>query len=698
MDQEKQQFIDDTYVYDLRDDLKNKSLSTKSKWFSRWIERLFLIILSGIVFTFLTLRSFGPGSLIIIDSNSNYKIDVDDYCTAGPATTAPVTVFQISTPVTIPITAYSVSQVIFSDIIGSDGKLEGSYTAPDIFNFTNALFTLNTTINSTTDLTSIHIGDLLVGDSQVWKTSTANSINGTINSSFVKNVTEYLSLFTEDKEISLDFSLYGDFEDASTVYEFTLELTLFNDTAIASSIDEDEDVSMTLTKPLKLKDILTPSGPADLVQPLSIDVSAGSSSFEIGPIPGNVTKAMMSLFASSSDEEKEWFSHVLDSSVSLFPSLPDLVGGGPLRIINIYVDNRFYSSISPLPFISNEGFTIVNDDSTDTHKMFYPIVSLSSFDLLQYDVDLTVLLPLLWSNSIKVTIEVTSPIKTAIPSSVPGSPPNPETLPHPVDPPKGDKVIKSDKWSISGNFLTWSSEYINGTESIGEIISFENSTKSSSVVLTLPPAPIGATRLNEIVKTDISSNFVSNFNITLISTDEEEKDPIQYNIISEFNSTGKSTSVKTFLSKVINSIYVMSSDNSNEEVLKISDNSTGKPTEIFKIESSNEYPLKLSSFKSSPKSSSLKLKSGKSISNSRKLGLNAMPNVLDVPLFSISKDTISHEINKNIKVGLSTLYSIKDKQESSIKSDTCITTKLKEELTENDFKIKVEANDGIIKP
>lgn len=414
---------------------------------------------------------------------------------------APVEVFEVLRPLSIPLDSYTVNETLFNETKFKKSSIKFDYTAPEVFNFTDILFTLN--FSTAGDQEPV-IADLYIDDFPIWRTSTPNPFGLSANSSTIKNLTDYLSLFTENRTISLSL-VDGTVTGKLNV---SLEASFYNDTltAVAAPIDPAVD-------PIDVAALFAPTGPADIIVPLS---NKGSSFqfpkdkilLTVPQLPVNVTSAHISLFASTSEDEVRYFRNDIGAT----PGVADI---GPVRSINVFANGIFVGAISPNPSLLRADKVGIE---TDAAAMWSPLASVGAFDAGAYDLDLTAILPLLWEDDVTLEIEVVSLVKT---STIAGPP----VLPKPVPAP-GTDPLSINRWDITGNLLAWQSHFINS--SVGEILTAD-SLMSGTGMIVGPPTGVFH---SQIVRSKISSGLISALNFTLA-------DNTTLNVLANSNSSSK---------------------------------------------------------------------------------------------------------------------------------------------------------------
>lgn len=467
---------------------------------------------------------------------------------AEPIVPGPTPVFEVVKPVNVPLSAYTVEQTLFNETSFLDA-VTADFSAPEVFNVTGGVMTLNV---STSGAHVPVVAEVAVGGYPVWRFSTPNPLGLSANSSNSKNITDYLSLFEQDQEVSVSL-IEGPVAGNVNV---SLGITLYNDTLISSS-------SPVPAAPIDISQVFSTHGPANYIQALTKDgkpfqIPQDSFSATINQLPGNVTVAKLVVWASASKEEVAYFRNAITN-------VPGTEGTGPLRTLNVYVDSVLVSIISPNPALFNAHKLGMSADSS---KLWSPVAASGSFNAIPYEVDLTSVLPLLWETSATVSIEVVSPVKV----STVGTP----SLPGPVIP--GKDVISTSGWDLSANLLAWSSEFV--ASSVGALVT-SDSLQSGTGILIQPPMG-GIT--NQIVRSGIDAGVISQLNLTLV-------DGTTHNFTSTFNSSSSSVSVKT--TRLAGAVEGLSLIDSVKENLSLEELVGGVSTTVLTRNSSIAYPLVL---------------------------------------------------------------------------------------------------------
>lgn len=464
-----------------------------------------------------------------------------------PVAPAPVAVFEVVKSVAAPLSAYVAKQTLFNETAFVDA-VTADFETPEVFNFTGGLMTLNV---STSGAHVPVVAEVAVGGYPVWRFSTPNPLGLSANSTNSKNITEYLSLFEQNQEVSVSL-IEGPLAGNVNV---SLGLTFYNDTLLTTV------PAAPIATPIDMAQVFAANGPADYIQSLTnggkpFQIPQESFSATIDQLPGNVTVAKLVVWASASKEEVAYYRNAISN-------VPGTEGTGPLRNLNVYIDSVLVSTISPNPALFNAHKL---GKSADSSKLWSPVAASGAFNAIPYEVDLTSVLPLLWESSATVSIEVVSPVKV----STIGAP----TIPGPVVP--GKDVITASGWDLSANLLAWSSEFV--VSSVGALVG-SDSLQTGTGILVQPPMG-GIT--NQIVRAGIDAGVISQLNLTLV-------DGTTHNLTSTFNSSSSSVSVKT--TRLAGAAEGLSLIDSVKENLALEELVGGISTTVLTRNNSIAYPL-----------------------------------------------------------------------------------------------------------
>lgn len=206
------------------------------------------------------------------------------------------------------------------------------------------------------------------GDTELWRTSTAEPTTNGIVWTYVKDMSNFLSLFKEEQTLIFDLgNLINDIYTGP--FNTTLQATFFT-------------ADNTIT-------------PADKIVPISARMGAqGKSSAWSYPtnasnsvtLPRNIQRAVFSVSATGQSAEEFWYSNVLSSEVNTFGPDAGLLPYSPFRETQVYIDGTLAGVAWPFPIIFTGGIV---------PGLWRPIVGIDAFDLREDEIDITPWLPVL---------------------------------------------------------------------------------------------------------------------------------------------------------------------------------------------------------------------------------------------------------------------------------------------------------------
>lgn len=217
------------------------------------------------------------------------------------------------------------------------------------------------------------------GDTEIFRTSTAEPTKTGIVWTYAKEMSNYLALFRTQQKIIFDLGNIVD-DTYTGLWNTTLTATFFTTIADAD--------------------------PADIILPISARRSTqNSSSAFVVPqttaintldLPRNAKKAVFSISACGQAAEEFWWSNVLTSDSHAFGDDTTLYGHSAFREVQLLIDGYLAGVAWPFPVIFTGGVV---------PGFWRPIVGIDAFDLREDEIDITPFLPLL-SNSNNHTFEI----------------------------------------------------------------------------------------------------------------------------------------------------------------------------------------------------------------------------------------------------------------------------------------------------
>ncbi|CAD0115492.1 unnamed protein product [Aureobasidium uvarum] len=280
---------------------------------------------------------------------------------------SPLPIIQLYKPVPIPqSTTCNVQETLMVHTFASSYGIPyvGQYTPPEC-DFNNVV--IEWTVTSAGRQFD-RLAEMFLGDIEVWRTSTAEPTASGIIFRYEKDVSMYLSLWKLPQQ--LIFSL-------NNVYDSTYT-GAFNTTLTAT-------FSYNSAKPAHA-DLILPITPqlGSTGQP-SIFTLPGDSAAVQQTLPRNITHATVSIAATGQSNEEFWYTNVLQSDINDFePTVGTLLGYGPFREVQLFIDDMMAGVAWPFPIIFTGGIA---------PGFWRPVVGIDAYDLREYEIDITPFLP-----------------------------------------------------------------------------------------------------------------------------------------------------------------------------------------------------------------------------------------------------------------------------------------------------------------
>lgn len=389
-------------------------------------------------------------------------------------TAPPKQVFEVSFPFVKPINAPVYSSLLVNHTFGNSwGKpaIEKILAPPKNVTFNKVVLTLNTSVDG---VQYDRLANIFIDGVQIWRTSTAEPGGGPVYSTFDKDVSKYLKLFEQNNATVL-FQLDNLLTPRLTG-EFHVELYASYFNVLSNSTSP---ASKHLLAPMDVSEldptaaILSRHGPASEIYGLTTHSNSEEPPISYLPsdkiqvalpeVPFNTTRLTLSVFTSGNSAEEFWYTNVLDRFVHTFDKYgKTLLGHGPVRILNVYFNGEKIAVQTPEPVIFTGGIS---------PALWSPMVGTSAFDIESINIDVTGLLPYLWSTqSIEdrlLEIEVSNGYDELTTWN-----------------PNAPKSGIAENWITSANLLTFESDKV--LESQGSVV-LVNDTKDITTVAISPP-------------------------------------------------------------------------------------------------------------------------------------------------------------------------------------------------------------------
>lgn len=212
------------------------------------------------------------------------------------------------------------------------------------------------------------LGLMYLGDTEVFRTSTAEPTNNGILWTYVKEMDQYTALWKTDQKIIFDL---GNLIDATYTGIFSTRLTATFFTVPDARPTADQILPISARA----------SG-EDAPSAFSVPADIAKVSYKI---PQNAERAVVSLSACGQATEEFWYTNVLNSEVNTFSSeTGTLYGHSPFREVQLLIDGQVAGVSWPFPIIFTGGIV---------PGLWRPIAGIDAFDLREHEIDITPWLP-----------------------------------------------------------------------------------------------------------------------------------------------------------------------------------------------------------------------------------------------------------------------------------------------------------------
>lgn len=213
---------------------------------------------------------------------------------------------------------------------------------------------------------------MYLGDTEVFRTSTAEPTTNGIIWTYIKDMSQFNVLWKEKQKLIFDLG-----NIITDVYTGSFNTTL---TAYFSYEGN-----------VRTPDIILPISARKSAQNASSDFELPSDNATVlYQIPPTASRAVVSISACGQSEEEFWWSNVLSADEWTFDNtIGELYGYSPFREVQLYIDGVLAGVDWPFPIIFTGGVA---------PGFWRPIVGMDAFDLRQPEIDITPFLPLLKDN------------------------------------------------------------------------------------------------------------------------------------------------------------------------------------------------------------------------------------------------------------------------------------------------------------
>ena len=210
---------------------------------------------------------------------------------------------------------------------------------------------------------------MFLGDTEIFRTSTAEPTANGIVWTYIKDMSQYNALWKQPQKLIFDLgNLIND------IYTGPYNTTL------TASFSKQNNV--------KTPDVILPISAKRSASNLSSVFTVPSDNAAVTVnVPATTSRAVVSISACGQIEEEFWFSNVFSQDIYAFNStLGPLYGSSPFREVQLYIDGTLAGVVWPFPIIFTGGVV---------PGLWRPIVGIDAFDLRMPEIDITPFLPLL---------------------------------------------------------------------------------------------------------------------------------------------------------------------------------------------------------------------------------------------------------------------------------------------------------------
>ncbi|KAI1114297.1 peptide N-acetyl-beta-D-glucosaminyl asparaginase amidase A-domain-containing protein [Nemania sp. NC0429] len=226
-------------------------------------------------------------------------------------------------------------------------------------------------------------GVMYLGDTEVWRTSTAEPTPYGIRWEWLKDMTAFRALWTRPQTLVFDLENIVD-GTYTGLLNTTLTATFFKAPSHAASHPDSEGTRS--------------SAPADRIIPITQRLGAAGkpsqfvypaqrASVAVSNFPRNANRAVFAVDVKGQGNEEFWWSNVPQSAARAFEATyGEYPGYSPFREVQVLVDGHLAGVSWPFPVIYTGGVV---------PQLHRPIVGIQAFDISEHEVDLSPFLPLL---------------------------------------------------------------------------------------------------------------------------------------------------------------------------------------------------------------------------------------------------------------------------------------------------------------
>ncbi|KAK0506502.1 peptide N-acetyl-beta-D-glucosaminyl asparaginase amidase A-domain-containing protein [Armillaria luteobubalina] len=332
----------------------------------------------SVTFAQLTKRELGPlieGFAGFSTGNSLTKrvpLMTDD------PTVAPLVDLQVFAPPVVPREGQSCQVELLAHSFG-----DGSYNNPAIVAYSPptdpdcgtigqwAAISLNVSVSSNGTQYD-RLGSIYLSHVEMWRTSSAEPTKTGTTWNIIKDVTHFTPLFAEDGDLMMDFSnIISEDLLLDGVFDVILKAMFYAPTPNFPT-PRTSDLIIPFSN-------LSPT----VANYFTLDSDTGATT--LVSLPDNTTEAYVEIFCSGNSAEEFWYLNTPDEFTQYFPYSTGVIGKGPFREVQVFVDDKLFGVIWPYAVIYTGGITPSN---------WRPLTSYGAYDAPSYWIDITPALPI----------------------------------------------------------------------------------------------------------------------------------------------------------------------------------------------------------------------------------------------------------------------------------------------------------------
>ncbi|KAK8070048.1 Peptide-n4-(N-acetyl-beta-glucosaminyl)asparagine amidase a [Apiospora phragmitis] len=306
------------------------------------------------------------------------------------AVTTPLECFQVAEPILTDqgLTLRGQSQAYAEPQLGTSCSqtlmvhtFANSYGAPFVGNYTPPDCDFDHVVVNFTTLVKgrqyDRTGVMYLGDTEVWRTSTAEPNPSGIRWVWLKDMTPFLSLWKQPQTVIFDLENIVN-DQYTGLLNTTLMATFFkspatNDSSAAGSYPPADQI-IPITQRLGSQ-----GKPSQYTTP---EMNATNT---ISDFPRNARRAIFSVDVKGQGDEEFWWSNLPQSATGTFDmTYGTYPGYSPWREVQVTIDGQLAGVVWPFPVIYTGGVV---------PQLHRPIVGIDTFDLREHEIDITPFLP-----------------------------------------------------------------------------------------------------------------------------------------------------------------------------------------------------------------------------------------------------------------------------------------------------------------